>query len=301
MNTDNNEMTSMEFENIPKKIEWRKDMPEPKAWTICDFVTTNDELKKLLPHLSEEEYGSLYESIEENGFDVSRGGKIVLWDISCEADSDKPDYKPEYLVVDGHNRWEICMELVNERAEMKYLPDDNCFTFIQFNSLDEVKLWIIRNQLERRNISVYGRFEVFYRNIDILRAQGRRNMVEGGKKGLTNLSNDNGPARSRVNARKELANLCGASEGTVQKFMAIADSEFQDLKEDLRYSIRSAYAAYRILKSRLGLDSEEDGKEVSGSKEGDDHTRAGKRNKSSDSQDLMMLMEEYKQKNKELY
>ncbi len=124
-------------------------------------------------------------------------------------------------------------------------------------------------------------------------------MSEGGKKGLTSLTNDKGLVCHKFNTRKELADRCGVSEGTVRKYMAIADSEYEDLKEDLRYSRKTANGAYKILKSRLGSDSEEDGKEAFESK--DDDSRSGKRNKSSDSQDLLMLIEEQKQIIKDQY
>ena len=276
-------------------------MTEMKTWNIYEHVTENDELKNLLPDLSEEEKQSLRESIEENGFDSRYGRKIILWDCPAETDEEESNESHQYFIIDGHNRWEICRNLLEETGETKYKLDDDCFTFMEFPGIDEAKMWIISNQLVRRNLSVYGKFEALYRNVDILRAQGRKNMSEGGKKGLTSLTNDKGLVCHKFNTRKELADRCGVSEGTVRKYMAIADSEYEDLKEDLRYSRKTANGAYKILKSRLGSDSEEDGKEVSESKEGDDHSRSGKRDKSSDSQDLMILMEEYKQKNKDLY
>lgn len=97
----------------------------PVAFTI----TIDPEFKNLLRPLSEEEYSTLQASILDEGC----RDPIVLW---------KQD-DGSAILVDGHNRYEICEELM--------LPWKHCFR--KFKDRGEVIAWIIRTQLARRNLT----------------------------------------------------------------------------------------------------------------------------------------------------
>lgn len=86
------------------------------------------ELKILIPPLSEEEKDKLRESIILEGCRES----LIIWDNAGT-----------YVLVDGHNRYEICaMYKIDFRVEVK-----------TFKDLADVKNWMINNQLGKRNIS----------------------------------------------------------------------------------------------------------------------------------------------------
>ena len=55
------------------------------------------------------------------------------------------DYKQ--ILLDGHNRYEIC-----ERLNIPYKIKE-----MDFEDRDDAKIWIIANQLARRNLSTYDR------------------------------------------------------------------------------------------------------------------------------------------------
>lgn len=85
------------------------------------------ELESLCPALSADELRLLEESIAADGC----RDEIVLW-----ANHDK-------TVIDGHNRYRICQKLGKPYKTMS----------LAFDSKDEVKLWMLRNQMGRRNLS----------------------------------------------------------------------------------------------------------------------------------------------------
>ena len=87
-------------------------------------IIFDSEFKGLLPSLDAKTFGLLEENILENGC----RDPLVLWDD---------------ILIDGHNRYEICM---------KY---DIPFTTVsrEFASRDEVVIWIIKTQISRRNLS----------------------------------------------------------------------------------------------------------------------------------------------------
>lgn len=85
------------------------------------------ELEELCPSLSADELRLLEESIESEGC----RDEIVIW-----ANHDK-------TIIDGHNRYRIC-----KRLKLPYKTKS-----LAFVSKDEVKLWMLRNQMGRRNLS----------------------------------------------------------------------------------------------------------------------------------------------------
>jgi ParB-like chromosome segregation protein Spo0J len=91
----------------------------------------NEKFKNLIPNLSKEEYKGLEESIKKEGC----RDKILTWNG---------------YIIDGHNRYEICSK---QGIEFKT-------TEKQFNSENEVKEWIIINQLSRRNLTDIDKFEL---------------------------------------------------------------------------------------------------------------------------------------------
>jgi len=92
----------------------------------------------LIPELTDSEYESLKKSIEKGGL----RDRIVVID---RGDS--------YVIVDGHHRYKVCMELGI------VLTDDNILV-IQFISDEEIIDWMIENQCGRRNMTTLQKCEM---------------------------------------------------------------------------------------------------------------------------------------------
>ena len=113
-------------------------------------IKINEEFKKLIPPLEEDEYKQLESSIKKEGVREP----LVLWGD---------------VLVDGHNRKEIA-----DKLKVKYQTSQK-----QFKDKTEVILWMIDNQLGRRNISKYDRTRLNLKKEDILRPIAERNMKSG--------------------------------------------------------------------------------------------------------------------------
>jgi hypothetical protein len=101
-------------------------------------VKINEELQNYLPKLSEEEYNTLTDSILRDGV----RDPIITWKETTD-------------IIDGYNRYAICIEH-NLGFNIKSLS---------FPTIEDVKEWMLQNQLGRRNLTVekqkYFRAELF--------------------------------------------------------------------------------------------------------------------------------------------
>ena len=94
----------------------------------------NEEFKSLIPSLTDEEYEGLEQSIIQDGC----RDRIVTWNS---------------YIIDGHNRYEICNK---HNITFEVLEKDN------FASEADVKLWMIENQLGKRNLPTEARLALVY-------------------------------------------------------------------------------------------------------------------------------------------
>ncbi len=121
------------------------------------------ELKELIPPLTKDEYNSLEQSILNEGCRDA----IITW---------------HGTIVDGHNRYKICREhnLAFEIREK------------EFATKEDVKLWMIRNQLARRNISNYARTTLasLSDEIQAARRQAKQNSQNNLKQNKDVVEND---------------------------------------------------------------------------------------------------------------
>ncbi|MDR2634891.1 MAG: hypothetical protein LBC13_02805 [Clostridiales bacterium] len=178
----------------------------------------NPKFKDLIPPLDYEEYENLRESLINEGCRDS----IVTWNG---------------VIVDGHNRYEICSRLG--------IPFN---TFEKrFEIEDDALLWIMRNQLSRRNLCDVERTRVTLKLKDVIARKARENCSQGGgdrksesaKSGWANLSE---PILS-VNTRKELAKIAGVSEGTLAKIEKVDNEAPEPIREAMGKTISVDKAA----------------------------------------------------------
>lgn len=93
-------------------------------------LKVDPEFEGLIPAQSAEEHQALIDSLNSDKFDEAF--PIVTW---------------KGIIIDGHNRYHICQDL---GIEYKTAKKD-------FETRDNVLMWIIDRQIERRNISPYYR------------------------------------------------------------------------------------------------------------------------------------------------
>lgn len=171
--------------------------------------TIDPEFRDLLPRLSTDERGRLVAEINANGCRDS----LVVW-------------KEWNILIDGHNRYEICSDLD--------LPFET--TELSFPSRDDVKMWMFRNQLGRRNLTDFQRAEIALRMKPVVAAQAeeRRKATVGRPSNAEKESKEILPAIKEPQTRDVVAEIAGVSGKTLDKVEAILKNGNQELIEKLR-------------------------------------------------------------------
>ena len=140
------------------------------------ILSIDPEFRDLIPPLTQEEQQGLLESILEEG---------------CRD----PIIVHNNTIIDGHNRYEICREM---HIPFRTAP------FPQENpSKDDLKIWIIKNQFARRNITSFQRADLALELEPLIAARAKEN--QGTRTDLTSVRN-----LTEADTKKELAKIAGA-------------------------------------------------------------------------------------------
>lgn len=138
------------------------------------------------------------------------------------------------VVVDGHNRLEICGRLgVPFRTVER-----------EFRDRHAAVEWIIRNQLGRRNVSDYVRTALALRLKPVIESKAKENQTAALKKGDGPVSM-NSTKREKVDTRHEIAKAAGVSEDTVRKVEVIEKEAPAPVKEAVARGEKSINAAFK--------------------------------------------------------
>lgn len=194
---------------------------------MSDLIVDN-EFKELIPPLADEERKQLEENILRDGIQDA----LKVW---------------QGILIDGHNRYEIA-----KRHGLTFTT-----TEMQFATRDDAKIWIIKNQLGRRNINDYTRGELVTQFKTIIAARAKEN--QGTRNDLVTveeLSTDNGvnilanlPRSQSVNTREELAKMADVSPRNMAKIEKLVDNATPEIKQALREGELSINAAYEGVKA----------------------------------------------------
>lgn len=154
-------------------------------------IRIDKELQALIPPLAAEERKQLEDNIIAEGC----RDPLVVWNG---------------LIVDGHNRYEIC---TRNKIKFKTLE-------MQFESKDDAKIWMIENQFGRRNLQPYTRTNLALQLEPLIKKKAKANqqLSNGrGQKGCQNSDN----LINAVHRYKELGKLANTSHDTVAKVKII--------------------------------------------------------------------------------
>ena len=174
----------------------------------------DDEFASLIPALREDEYQRLETSILNEGCRDA----IVLWGE---------------IIVDGHNRYNICTK--------HNIP----FNTVQkeFASRDEVKLWMLQNQLSRRNLSDFDRIEMVRKCEDAIKAQAKAR--QGARNDLLDVK-EKKPEGAQ--SRDELGTMAGVSGKTYEHAVRVLDKAPEAVIQATRDKELSINAAFEVTK-----------------------------------------------------
>lgn len=157
------------------------------------------EFESLIAPLSDSEYEHLKQNILSDGCREP----IAVWDG---------------VILDGHNRYKICTE--------NKIP----FQTVSMNFADrsEAIMWMLKNQLGRRNLTDFQRNEVSLKYEEVIAEQMKERQRKAGGdkvsvKAKTAVDQMNHSGQDKTTRRKELAKIAGTSEGSIQRSKLILE------------------------------------------------------------------------------
>jgi transcriptional regulator with XRE-family HTH domain len=189
------------------------------------------QFKQLIPPPTAEELARLEASLKEEGCREP----LIMWDCGLTPEN--------AVLVDGHNRYAICeAHGIEYRLHYRRWHDENA-----------VKLWIINNQLARRNLSDFAKGELALQSKAIVAEISRQHQkalktkTVGGDSQivLTNWS-DTSDETAPANTREKLADAAGIGQGSIQRIEKVLQNGVAEVIEAARSGDLSINAAYKI-------------------------------------------------------
>lgn len=174
------------------------------------------DFESLIPPLSPDEFQQLEENCIRDGI----RDPLVTWND---------------VLIDGHNRYKIAQEhnLEYQVASMDF-PDEMA-----------AKMWVIENQLGRRNVTPYDRCVLALKLKPEVEARAKANQQKAG--GAV-------PQKSAkaVDTRDELAKIAAVSHDTISKVERIENEAPESIKQAVRVGKMSINQAYNTTCPKRG-------------------------------------------------
>ena len=186
-------------------------MPEKKLYDL----TVDPEFRDLIPPLNEEELKLLEESLVADGCE----SPLVVWNG---------------VIVDGHNRYAIC-----RKHEIPFAIQEK-----NFSSRDDAMLWMLRNQLGRRNLNNYQRVELVLKFEPLVKNAAEQRMMAGK---AANPVPTLAQGQTKGRTRDHLSEAAGVSHGTFAKAKKLVQSADEETKRELRAGKVTVNRAYTEL------------------------------------------------------
>ena len=177
--------------------------PTPKE--TMPELKINPKFRDLIPPLSEHELAGLEEDIKHFGCYTP----IIIWNDT---------------IIDGHHRYSIC-----SRYKLPFKTEER-----KFEDEEAVMIWMIDNQMGRRNVTTAAKIRLAMKKVDIFRARAEKRMKSGGyqcKGSVKHPSLDPGEGSGKVS--EEIAKDAGVSRNAVEQFMYIEKHAPKELVQDL--------------------------------------------------------------------
>ena len=173
---------------------------------LISEIKIDNDFASCLPKLAKEEYTELEKNIVKHGVK----SPLLTW---------------HGYLVDGHNRMQIC--IAHGIKEVKTEEMD------KLENKEDVVMWILKNQLGRRNLNDYQRGQIALRYEEMIKERMKERQVQAGKDFGRG---DKGGAQSgtsfqKSKTRDELAKIAGVSHSTMDRIKNIVKNGTEEQKE----------------------------------------------------------------------
>jgi protein gp37/ParB-like chromosome segregation protein Spo0J len=176
------------------------------------------ELKSYLPMMEDELLRQLTDDVKKNGVN----DPILYW-VNPEG---------KKLVIEGHTRLSAAISARKKDLPSKEIHED-------FQNLDDIKLWMIKHQFQRRNLSSLERIELAFHSKETIEKTAKQNLSKAGKG-----ENINNP----IDTTAEIAKIAGVGRTTVIRYTNVVANASQTVLKKLKQGEISINAAYSSIK-----------------------------------------------------
>ena len=182
-------------------------------------LVVDEELERVAPPLAANELEILKADILEHGCKFP----LIVWGDT---------------IVDGHNRYRICKE--------EGIPFG--IEQMDFTDKTEAKLWIVKNQLGRRNLKDFQRCEMVLPFEEEIKEQVRQR--KNAAISATKSGNIQQKFAGSVQSRDILADMAGVSYATLDKVKVIIIEADEETLQKLRSGEMKIHTAYTAIKKK---------------------------------------------------
>lgn len=186
-------------------------MPKKKLYDL----RVDPEFRDLIPPLNEEELKLLEEGLVADGCE----SPLIVWNG---------------VIIDGHNRYAIC-----RKHDIPFSIQEK-----NFETREEVMLWMLRNQLGRRNLNSYQRVELVLKFEPLVKSAAEQRMLAGK---AANPVPTLAQGQTKGKTRDHLSEAAGVSHGTFAKAKKLVQSADEETKRELRAGKVTVNRAYTEL------------------------------------------------------
>jgi transcriptional regulator with XRE-family HTH domain len=179
-------------------------------------IIINDQLRAFVDPLSEIEYAALERSLLAEGCRDA----LVLW---------------RDVLIDGHNRYEICRR---NGIPFRTVHNNN------FETIEDVMLWMIDNHLARRSVSDFQRGLLALKKKEIVTARMAQKMAD--EPPAPNPDDMDPRPPPPWNTREEVAKAARVSSNTISQIERIQKAATPQLVEAVRSGTISINAAANV-------------------------------------------------------
>ena len=180
-------------------------------------ITINEELRSFIDPLTPVEYAALERSLLADGCRDA----LVLW---------------RDVLIDGHNRYDICTK---HGIPFRTVNND------KFDSLEDVMLWVIDNNLARRSVSDFQRGMLALRKKEIVAARAAQRAAEAPPDQPAQETADD-TADPPWSTREDVAKAARVSANTLSQIERIRKTAAPELVDAVRSGTISVSAAASV-------------------------------------------------------
>ena len=178
------------------------------------------ELKSYLPQMETDLFDQLKDSIKKNGLIDP-----VLYYTTKDG---------EKLVVEGHTRLSVAISLKLKEIPTREIKED-------FQSLDDIKFWMVTHQIQRRNLTKIEKLEYAYLFKESIENKAKENLSKAGKGEIIS---------EKIDTYSEIAKLAGISRPTVQRYEGVLSNAPKSVIEKMRVGEISISGAYKSVEKK---------------------------------------------------